>query len=39
MLEKIAAEVDGRGRAGDERLLQAITALIADKRDQLDGDS
>jgi hypothetical protein len=35
MLERLAAHVDG-GRPGDQRLLQAIAMLIAEKRRQLD---
>jgi hypothetical protein len=35
MLERLAAHVDG-GRPGDQRLLQGIAMLIAEKRRQLD---
>ena len=37
LLEKILAEVDGRGRHGDDRLLQALQSLIAEKRAKLGG--
>jgi hypothetical protein len=39
LLEKMVAKVGDQGHPGDDRLLQALTSLIADKQDALDGNS